>query len=198
MRLIVATRNKSKLREIRKILKDIDLPIVCLVQLDKKFRIVENGKTFQANAAKKALPVSKVYPQDYVLGEDSGLEVDYLGGGPGIYSKRYSGKNATYLSNNRKLLKALEDVPLVKRGANFHCCLVVALAGKAIKVFDGRLKGRISQESLGKHGFGYDPVLYLPKHKKTVAQLGSQIKNKISHRAQAFNKLKDYLTLRLI
>ena len=194
MRLIVATRNKSKLGEISKILKGIDIPIISLVQLDKKFRIVENAMTFKANAAKKAIPVSKAYPQDYVLGEDSGLEVDYLDGGPGIYSKRYSGKNATYLSNNRKLLKVLKDVALKNRGANFHCCLVVARAGKIIKVFEGRLRGRISQESLGKHGFGYDPLFYLPKYRKTLAQLGSQIKNKISHRAQAFGKLKDYLT----
>lgn len=194
MRLIIATRNKSKLREIRKILKGIELPIVCLADLDKKFRIVENGKTFRENAAKKAIPVSKVYQGDYVIGEDSGLEVDCLEGGPGIYSKRYSGKNSTYLSNNRKLLKALKNVPLNKRGACFHCCLVVARGAKIIKVFDGKLKGRIAEESLGRHGFGYDPVFYLVKYKKTVAQLPITVKNRISHRARAFGKLRKYLT----
>lgn len=193
MRLIVATRNNSKLKEIRKILKAVSLPIVSLADLDKKFRIVENGKTFQENAAKKAIPVSRVYKDDFILGEDSGIEVDYLDGGPGIYSKRYAGKSGNPLKNNRKLLKAMEGVSPKRRGANFHCCLVLARAGKVVKVFDGKLKGRVNKEQIGSNGFGYDPVLYLSKHKKTVAQLPLSVKNRISHRAQAFGKLKEYL-----
>jgi XTP/dITP diphosphohydrolase len=193
MRLIVATRNSSKLKEIRQILKGIKMPIVSLVDLDKKFRLIENGKTFQANAYKKALPVSKVYKSDYVLGEDSGIEVDCLKGAPGIYSKRYSGPRATYLTNNRKLLKALEDVSQNKRRACFRCCLALAWSGRKVRIFEGRLKGVIAKQAKGKNGFGYDPVMYLPKYKKTVAQLSLKEKNKISHRAQAFNKLKQYL-----
>ncbi|MFH1504846.1 MAG: RdgB/HAM1 family non-canonical purine NTP pyrophosphatase [Candidatus Omnitrophota bacterium] len=193
MRLIIATRNKGKLREIREILKGVGLPIVCLEELDKKFRIVENAKTFLGNAEKKALPVSKVYKDDYVLGEDSGLEVEYLNGKPGVYSKRYSGKTATYRSNNLKLLKKLERVPVSERKASFICCLVLAKGAKVIKAFEGRLKGGIAEEAKGKNGFGYDPVLYLPEYKKTAAQIPLSLKNKISHRAKAFGKLKKYL-----
>ncbi|MCF7907539.1 MAG: RdgB/HAM1 family non-canonical purine NTP pyrophosphatase [Candidatus Omnitrophica bacterium] len=193
MRLIVATENKSKLKEIRKILKGVGLQIISLADLDKKVCIIENGKTFLANAKKKAIPVSKIYPQDLVLGEDSGLEVDCLGGAPGIYSKRYAGKSGNPLKNNRKLLKVLEGVSVKDRGANFHCCLVLARSGKLIKAFNGRLTGRINIVEKGSNGFGYDPVLYLTGHKKTVAQLSSSVKNRISHRAKAFNKLKRYL-----
>ena len=193
MRLIIATRNKSKLREIKHILKGLNLEIVSLADLDKKFRIVENAKTFSGNASKKALAVSKVYKTDYVLGEDSGLEVEFLNGEPGVYSKRYSGKNATDLKNNLKILKALEGVPKNKRTAYFCCLLAVAKDGEIVKVFEGKLKGQIHHLQVGKNGFGYDPIFYLPKRKKTTAQLSLEEKNAISHRAKAFNKLKTYL-----
>ena len=198
MRLIIATRNKGKLREIREILKGIGMPIVCLSQLDKKFRIVENEKTLLGNAKKKALPVSKIYKDDYVLGEDSGLEVEYLNGRPGVYSKRYSGKNATYRSNNLKLLNELEGVPVGKRKASFVCCLALAKNSEVIKICEARLRGRIGAEPQGKNGFGYDPVFFIPKYNKTVAQMPLSLKNKISHRAKAFGKLKKYLVSKTI
>jgi len=198
MRLIVATRNKSKLKEIKKILKGIKMPILSLADLDQKFRIVENGKTFLANAKKKAVSVSKIYREDLVLGEDSGIEVDYLDGRPGIYSKRYAGKEGSSLKNNAKLLKALEHVPCQKRGAQFHCCLVLASKGRLKKVFNGRLRGKVAKEPGGNGGFGYDPVLYLALYKKTVGQLSLGEKNKISHRAKAFKKLKEYLQAKSI
>ncbi len=193
MRLIIATKNKGKLREIKKILKSLNFPIVSLADLDKKVRIVENGKTFLENATKKAIPVSKIYENDYVLGEDSGLEVDSLGGKPSIHSKRYAGKNATDIKNNKELLKALEGIPSKKRGAQYRCCLVLAKAGKLIKVFEGSLRGSINYTSKGNKGFGYDPVFYLPSYRKTVAQMPISVKNQISHRAKAFRKLKKYL-----
>ncbi len=193
MRIIVASKNKSKLKEIKSILKGLDVKIVSLENLKKKFRIIENGETFCENAAKKAIPVSEKYKNDYVLGEDSGLEADYLNGAPGIFSKRYSGPSGNSKNNNQKLLKQLEGIPSKERGANFCCCLVLAKNGKAIKVFEGKLFGRISCREAGSEGFGYDPVFYLPKYKKTVAQLPSKEKNKISHRAKAFKKLKWFL-----
>ncbi|MDD3296981.1 MAG: RdgB/HAM1 family non-canonical purine NTP pyrophosphatase [Candidatus Omnitrophica bacterium] len=192
MRLIVATNNKSKLKEIKKILKGCGLKIISLADLEKRFRIVENGKTFRENALKKTLPVSRVYKDDYVVGEDSGLEVKHLGWAPGVYSKRYAGKNGDQDANNRKLLKALQGVPLKKRNAQFKCVLVLAMAGRVIKVYQGMLKGKIFLEPCGDSGFGYDPVFYLPEYKKTVAQLPLSIKNGISHRAKAFKKLKNY------
>jgi len=193
MRLIVATKNKDKFKEIKGILKGLRVEVVSLNELKKKFHIIENGKTFQENAFKKALPVSRHYKDNYVLGEDSGLEVNYLNGAPGIYAKRYSGKNATYKSNNRKLLKNLKGVPVKRRGAAFRCCLVLAYNGRLVKVFEGRLQGRISDIARGENGFGYDPIFYLNHYRKTVAQLPLSRKNKISHRAKAFRKLQRYL-----
>jgi len=193
MRLIVATKNKDKFREIKIILRGLGLPVISLKELKRKFQIIENGKTFQENAFKKALPVSRHYKDNYVLGEDSGLEVDYLNGAPGIYAKRYSGPKATYKSNNKKLLKNLKGVPAKKRGAVFRCCLVLVRGQEVIKAFDGKLKGRIIKEAMGQNGFGYDPVFYLTHYKKTAAQLLPSVKNKISHRAKAFKKLRRYL-----
>jgi len=193
MKLIVATQNKSKLKEIKHILAGVGIKIISLNEVELKFNIKENGTTFFANAIKKTLPVSKVYKDDLVVGEDSGLEVKYLDDAPGIYSKRYSGKNWTYEKNNQKILKELEGVERKKRNASFHCCLVLLRAGRLIKRIDGRLSGYISNESKGTQGFGYDPIFYLPKYKKTIAQLPSLVKNKISHRAIAFCKLKTYL-----
>lgn len=193
MKLIVATKNRDKFREIKSILRGLGFSIISLNELERKFQIVENGKTFQENAFKKALPVSRCYKNDYVLGEDSGLEVNYLNAAPGIYAKRYSGPKATYESNNKKLLKVLKGVPDRKRGAAFRCCLVLAYNGKLVKVFEGKLQGRISDKSRGENGFGYDPLFYLTSYKKTVAQLSPSTKNKISHRGKAFRKLKAYL-----
>lgn len=193
MRLIIATANEDKLKEIKAILKGVKLPIICLNQLDKKFHIKENGKTFLSNAIKKTKPVSLAYPQDLVVGEDSGLSVNFLKGKPGVYSKRYSGKNWTYEKNNLKILKELQDVAWKKRKAHFIACLALMQNGRLIKKIEGRLNGYISYESRGKGGFGYDPILYIPKYRKTVAQLSPATKNKISHRALAFRKLKSYL-----
>ncbi|MDD4955306.1 MAG: RdgB/HAM1 family non-canonical purine NTP pyrophosphatase [Candidatus Omnitrophica bacterium] len=195
MRLIIATENEGKLREIKHILKGIKIPIISQASLDKKFHIKENGKTFFENAVKKTKPVSLAYKNDLVAGEDSGLEVEYLHGAPGVYSKRYSGKNWTYEKNNLKILKELQGITQKKRKASFHCCLVLLKAGKLIKKIDGRLNGYISYESKGTHGFGYDPIFYLPKYRKTVAELPLNVKNKLSHRAKAFLKLKNYFSI---
>ncbi|MDD5583845.1 MAG: RdgB/HAM1 family non-canonical purine NTP pyrophosphatase [Candidatus Omnitrophica bacterium] len=196
MRLIIATSNKDKLKEIKSILRSVKFPIICLADLDKKFHIKENGKTFLENAVKKTEPVSRAFPDDLVVGEDSGLSVDYLKGKPGVYSKRYSGRRWTYEKNNLKILKDLEGVIWKKRKAHFSATLAVMKAGKLIKKIEGRLSGYISYESRGTGGFGYDPILYIPKYKKTVAQLPASIKNRISHRAHAFRRLKTYLNKR--
>jgi len=192
-RLIIATKNQGKLAEIKSILSGLDIEILFLKDFNKRIRIVENGVTFYDNALRKALRVSKEFSNDYVVGEDSGLEVEYLNSGPGVYSKRYSGKNASDKKNNNKLLKVLKGVRKAKRSACFRCCLVVVKNKKVIKTLEGKLKGRIAGELKGGGGFGYDPVFYLPSRHKTVAQLSPDIKNKISHRAKAFKKLKKYI-----
>lgn len=193
MRIIIATKNKSKVEEIKKILLGISFEILSLSDLSEKFTIVEDGKTFWENAQKKSLPISKVYKNDYVIGEDSGLEVDYLGGEPGIYSARYSGTDATDLKNNLKLLKLLEGISWEKRKARFICCLSLAIDGKEKARFKGELEGFINNKLEGTNGFGYDPLFYLSELNKTTAQLSADQKNQISHRAKAFFQLKSFL-----
>ena len=194
MKLIIATRNKGKIREIKRILRGIEIDITYLLELDKSVRIKEDGKTFFENALKKAIAVSRRYKNDLVVGEDSGLEVPILNSRPGIFSKRYSGKNATYHKNNLKLLAELKNVPYLKRKAHFKCIVAVVKNKKLLKKVEGKLVGLIHDRIAGKGGFGYDPVFYLPAYRKTVAQISLRKKNQISHRAKAFLKLKNYLT----
>lgn len=193
MRLIVATKNKSKMKEIRNILSGISFEIVSLDDLSEEFKIDENGKTFYENAKKKALTVSQIYRDDYVVGEDSGLCVQYLQGAPGIYSKRYSGRDATDLKNNLKLLNQLKGISPENRIAKFICSLVLAKKGKEIAQFQCELKGLIHNKLEGANGFGYDPLFFLPKFNKTTAQLKPKQKNEISHRFRAFAKLNKFL-----
>ncbi len=193
MRLIIATKNKGKFREIKRLLRYLKIELISLNELDDKINIKETGRTFVDNAFKKAKVVSLVFPDDLVVGEDSGLEVAHIGGAPGVYSKRYSGKNATDIKNNRKVLKELEGVPRKERKARYCCVLALCREGKLIKKYKGILPGYIYKESKGRGGFGYDPVFYLPGYKRTVAQISLKEKNKISHRAKVFLKLKNFL-----
>jgi XTP/dITP diphosphohydrolase len=121
------------------------------------------------------------------------LEVDHLGGGPGIFSARYAGADATDEENNQKLLMTLQDVPVTQRGATFRCVLVLYFPLGEYKIFEGRWRGRIGDAFRGGHGFGYDPLFYLPEEGKTVAELTAAEKNKLSHRSQAVHELKKYL-----
>lgn len=192
-RLIIATGNKDKFKEIKNILQDLDINITYLKRLKRKVIIREEGKTFFANAKLKAEAVSFLYPEDFVVGEDSGLEVEFLNNKPGIFSRRYAGENSTYLKNNLKLLKELKNVEGKERKARFISCIVLAKNKKLLKMFKGKLCGFIHTKIEGRSGFGYDPIFYLPRYKTTVANLSGEEKNRISHRAKAFNKLKNFL-----
>jgi XTP/dITP diphosphohydrolase len=193
MRLVVATQNQGKLKEIKEVLKGIELEVVSLNELTKKFRIRETGKTFLENAIKKTLPVSKFYSDDFIVGEDSGIEVSFLNNKPGVYSKRYSGRNSTDLKNNQRILQEMQEANGCQRNCRFRCVLVLMQAGKLLQAFEGTLQGLINREIAGNNGFGYDPIFYLPAYQKTVAQLSLREKNKISHRAYAFKQLRRYL-----
>ena len=193
MRLIIATKNKGKFREIKRVLKGIKVKIASLDDLNENIRMREDGKSFFENAAKKAAAVSRRYPFDLVAADDSGLEVKYLNNRPGILSKRYSGKGSTDLKNNSKLLKELKGVVRKERKAKFRCVVALAYGKSIIKKFEGGVSGYISSKPLGSGGFGYDPVFYLPSYKKSMAQISFKKKNEISHRAMAFRKLKKYL-----
>jgi len=187
--LVVATKNKKKLAEIKEILKDLNFKIIPLAAYPQAPRVIENGKTFKENAVKKAVQIAR-FSKKLTLGEDSGLCVDALAGKPGIYSSRFAGKNKSDMQNNLKLLKLLESLPLKKRKACYISA--VALAGKngLIDVVEGRCRGLIGFEFRGKFGFGYDPLFIIPGYKKTFAQLGPRIKHKISHRFRALEKAR--------
>ncbi len=190
--LIVATGNKDKFREIKSILKGLKAKLYSLNDFSKAPKIVEDGDTFLDNAAKKAVVVSDFF-SGCAVADDSGLEVDFLDGRPGIYSARFAGKKAGYSANNEKLLKLLKTVPFKKRKARFVCCVCFACNGRVIKHFYGYLRGYIVEQPKGKNGFGYDPLFYVPFYEKTLAQMPAKIKNSISHRHNAFVKFERYL-----
>lgn len=189
MQLVVATKNKKKLKEIKEILKDLNLKISSLVDYRGAPRIIENGKTFRENAIKKAVKIAN-YTQKLTLGEDSGLMVNALSGKPGIYSSRFAGRAKNDLRNNLKLLKLLEGLPLNKRRAQYFCAVALADKNGLLDVIEGKCCGLIGFKLKGHFGFGYDPLFIVPKYKKTFAQLGPTIKHKISHRYRALKKAK--------
>ena len=174
-------------------LQDLDIEVRSLNDYKEIPHINEDGKTFFDNALKKARIISE-HTGEIVLADDSGLEVDYLGGEPGVYSSRYSGNDATDSRNIQKLLKDLEGVSLEKRSASFRCVLVLYRPDGKYWSFEGRLQGMINDMPAGSQGFGYDPVFLLPELELTVAQIPTELKNKISHRAQAVNKFKEAYT----
>lgn len=192
MELIVATKNKKKLKEIKQILKGLNLKITSLADYPRVPRIVENGVTFEDNAIKKAVKIA-IFSGKLTMGEDSGLCVDALGGAPGVYSSRFSGKDKSDLKNNLKLLQLLKDLPLHKRKAHYVCAVALADRSGLIGVVGGRCSGHIGFKMLGESGFGYDPLFIIPKYKKTFSQLGLRIKHKMSHRYRALEKAKRFL-----
>jgi XTP/dITP diphosphohydrolase len=192
MILVLATRNEGKIREIETALDIPSLVYKSLNDFPQAPEMVEDGSSFVENALKKALTVSRTLHMP-VLADDSGLVVDALGGAPGIYSARFSGPGATDQANNEKLLTLLEGVPEAKRSSRFVCALVFCHpSGRTIQT-EGMCQGMIALSPRGDMGFGYDPVFYLPELKKTMAQIPLKTKNRISHRAQALEKMRPHL-----
>jgi XTP/dITP diphosphohydrolase len=192
MILVLATRNQGKIREIEKALALPGLEIRSLRDFPNLPEVVEDGRTFLENALKKARTCAEATDHP-ALADDSGLEVDCLNGAPGIYSARFSGAEATDESNNRKLLSLLEGIPEEKRTARFVCQMVLCPPqGKWIQT-EGFCPGIIARAPRGEHGFGYDPVFYLPEFHKSMAELPLEEKNRISHRAQALRKIRSHL-----
>ncbi|MCM8796500.1 MAG: RdgB/HAM1 family non-canonical purine NTP pyrophosphatase [Candidatus Omnitrophica bacterium] len=189
LEIVVATKNRKKLAEIKDILKEFKPNITSLADYPHPVRIVENGKSFRENAIKKALTVARLTGK-FTLGEDSGLCVYALRGMPGIYSSRFSGKNKSDRQNNLKLLKLLDGLPLRKRKAYYVCAVALADKNDLVGVTEGRCSGVIGFQEKGTSGFGYDPLFVIPRYKKTFAQLGEKIKHKMSHRYRALKKAK--------
>jgi XTP/dITP diphosphohydrolase len=188
--LVIATRNPDKLREITHLFKDLPLDVRSLAEFSFVSPVIEDQSTIYQNALKKATEVA-AQVNHWVLADDTALEVEALGGTPGVRSARYSGPNATYESNVRKLLTELDAIPLDKRTALFRT--VVALrTGNGVHLLEGVLHGRIATHSRGHHGFGYDPVFELPDG-RTLAEIELPEKNRISHRAQALRRARRLL-----
>ncbi|HNW39880.1 MAG TPA: RdgB/HAM1 family non-canonical purine NTP pyrophosphatase [Candidatus Omnitrophota bacterium] len=187
--LVVATKNKKKLSEIKDILKGMGLKLFSLDNYKDVPRVVENGKTFQENAIKKAVKLAR-FTGEFCLGEDSGLCVDALGGAPGIYSARFSGRDKSDIKNNLKLLRLLKSFPAPRRKAHYVCAVALADKHGLVAVVEGNCSGLIAFKQAGSAGFGYDPLFYIPKYKKTFAQLGEKVKHKMSHRYYALKKAK--------
>jgi XTP/dITP diphosphohydrolase len=192
LKLVLGTRNPKKREELMSLLTGLPIEISTIEDYPGIPEVEEDGKTFRENAIKKATTLARQI-DEWVLGEDSGLEVDALGGAPGVRSARYAGEKATYEENNKKLLKAIEGVPPERRTARFRCVLALASPERLLIEVEGQCEGLIAQEPRGGYGFGYDPVFYLPAYRKTFAELGPEVKNKISHRAQALKTFRERL-----
>lgn len=190
-RLILSTGNPHKVEEIKDILKELPIDVLSKNDLGlKDFEVEEDGETLEENAIKKASDLSKKV-DGIVIADDTGLFVDFLKGAPGIYSARYAGEDSTYNKNNAKLLKELEEVSIEKRGAYFKTIIALVTERGDVITVQGNCKGTIGFEPKGDKGFGYDPLFIVDGYNKTFAELGDEIKNKISHRAKALNKLKE-------
>jgi XTP/dITP diphosphohydrolase len=191
--LVLATRNRHKGEELAALLGDLGITIRTLDEFPDAPDVVEDGETCEANAIKKARAVAEFTGLPAVA-DDTGLEVDALGGRPGIYAARYAGEDATYEDNYRKLLRELAGVPRERRTARFLTVAAIALPSDGVRVAQGTLDGVIAEEASGTLGFGYDPVFLIPELGKTLAQLSADQKNTISHRAKAFTKMREILS----
>jgi XTP/dITP diphosphohydrolase len=190
--LVVASRNSGKLLEINQLLMGFVTKILSLQDFPDLPEILENGATFEENALKKAR-ITALAVGKPVVADDSGLVVDVLGGRPGVYSARFAGNGASDIENNEKLLKELSGIPTEKRLASFRCVIAICFPDGAYETFSGELEGLILDTPRGTGGFGYDPLFLVREYDKTLAELPLHIKNRISHRGKALNKLKSFL-----
>ncbi len=191
-RIVLATNNKDKIREIKKILNRLPAEILTLKDFPGFPQVEETGITLEENAILKAKTICR-FTHLPSLADDSGLEVDALLGAPGVRSSRFAGDHCSYQDNNRKLLKLMKDIPPEERKARFICVVALAKGTDNIITVRGELRGVIALYGKGTNGFGYDPVFYVPEMNKTLAQLTLNEKNEISHRALAFNQARELI-----
>jgi XTP/dITP diphosphohydrolase len=190
-KLVLASSNPGKLREIRECFKGLPLELLTLKDIGAKGEVEEGGKTFLENARAKSL-ASSAKSEYLTLAEDSGLEVAHLGGAPGIFSARFSDPGATDGRNIRKVLRLLKGVPWQKRGARFVCRLVLSKQRRILKEVRGEVRGRVALRKKGKHGFGYDPIFYYAPFRRTFGELDPDKKNKVSHRGRALRQMRAF------
>ncbi|MFC5466772.1 XTP/dITP diphosphatase [Lederbergia graminis] len=188
-KVIIATKNKGKAKEFEALFSKFNLEVLTLLDIENAPDVEETGATFEENAVLKAEAISR-FTRSIVVADDSGLVVDALDGRPGIYSARYAGEEKNDEANINKLLSELKDVQQEERTARFYCALAVAIPEEETLVVAGKCEGLIMNERRGTNGFGYDPVFYVPSLEQTMAELSSEQKNSISHRANALKNLQ--------
>lgn len=191
-KIVFATTNEGKVKEIKEILEGFPVEVVSMKEMNITTDIEENGTTFEENSLIKAREISKLTGLP-ALADDSGLEVDYLNGEPGIYSARYLGKDTDYNYKNNYIIDRLKEAEDKERSARFICVISLVLPDGREFVKKGVMEGRIGYEIKGENGFGYDPIFYLPEYGKTSAELSSDEKNKISHRGKALRAMKEVI-----
>ena len=192
MELVLATRNKNKIKEMTALLAPLPLKILTLDRFPHAEEVVEDGKNCEENAIKKAVEVSKQTGRP-ALSDDSALEIDALDGAPGVISARFAGENVTYADNRAKVLALMKGVPVKKRGARFRTVLALAIPGKKPVLTEGVTEGFIGLEEKGDEGFGYDPIFYLKETGLSYSQMSAEEKNRASHRGKAATKMKKIL-----
>ena len=195
-RIIFATGNENKMKEIREIMADCGLEILSIKEAALEADVIEDGTTFEENACKKVTEIAKLAPKDIILADDSGLEIDYLNKEPGIYSARYMGENTSYDLKNANLLERLEGVPEEQRSARFVCAIAAAAPGSEAFTTRGTIEGYIGWQPAGTNGFGYDPIFYVDTYGCSTAELSMEQKNALSHRGNALRAMKKELVKR--
>ena len=191
-KVIFATSNEGKMKEVRSILEDLNVEVLSMKEAGIFIDVVEDGNTFEENAAIKATAIQKECGE-IVLADDSGLEVDYLNKEPGIYSARYMGEDTSYRIKNKSLIDRLEGVKGEDRSARFVCAIAAAFPDGCVEITRGTIEGQIGYEEKGENGFGYDPIFYVPEYGCTTAELSLEQKNEASHRGKALRKMKEII-----
>ncbi len=193
MKVIFATGNQGKMKEIRMVMEDLALEILSMKEAGLDMEIEENGTTFEENALIKARAIAEHVEDAIVLADDSGLEVDYLNKEPGVHSSRYMGEDTSYDIKNQHIMDLLKGVEEKQRSARFVCTIAAVFPDGEEQVVRATIEGRIATESKGNNGFGYDPIFYVPEFSCTTAELTLEQKNKISHRGKALEEMKEII-----
>ena len=196
-KLIFATGNEGKMREIRVIMEDLGMKILSQKEAGLAPEVEENGTTFEENAVIKAKAVAEFAPEAIVLADDSGLEIDYLNKEPGVYSARYAGEDTSYTIKNQMLLDRLAGVPDKERTARFVCAIAAVFPDGQVLTVRETMEGFIGHAPAGENGFGYDPIFQVPQYGCSSAELTMEQKNELSHRGKALRKMKEEIKIRL-
>ena len=194
-KIIFATTNKNKVREVNMMMEDFDVELVPMTDMGIDLDIEETGTTFKENAIIKAKTIAEM-TGEIALADDSGLEVDYLDGAPGVYSSRFLGEDTPYEEKNDYIIDKLKDAKGNERSARFACAMALAFPDGEVETCYGTIEGLIGYEQRGTNGFGYDPIVYVPEYEMTTGEMAPELKNSISHRGKALEQMKEIIKRR--